>query len=114
MGIVSYNRCMHQVTVKAVFAKNVIERMTGLIGKHQAHGLVINTRFGIHTFGLKFPIDVLILDNEGHVRALKKELKPHSVYFWNPMHSIVLELPNGTIEENSIHLGSKIDLTIEE
>lgn len=105
---------MHEVPVKAVFAKNMIQRMTGLIGKHTAHGLVINTRFGIHTFGLKFPIDVLVLDNDGHVMSMKKHLKPHRVFFWNPMHDIVLELPEGTIDENNIEKGSKIDLTVEE
>lgn len=105
---------MSDVQVTAKFANNIIDRLTGLIGKHQAHGLLIKTRFGIHTFFLKFPIDVVVLDGEGSVVKLQKHLKPHRLFFWNPRFNRVLELPNKTIDENNIQMGTKINLSKDE
>lgn len=101
---------MDEVKVTAKFANNLLERMMGLIGKHEAHGLLINTRFGIHTFFLRFPIDVMVIDKSGKVVALKKHLKPHRLYLWNPKYDRVLEMPENTIEKNNIKIGTNITL----
>ena len=43
------------------------EKTLGLIGREKVTPVIFETRFGIHTFGLKVPIDVLILDNKNKV-----------------------------------------------
>lgn len=50
------------LTIKANETKNLIEKVVGLIGKDKPIALLIKTHFGIHTFGLKFSIDVLRLN----------------------------------------------------
>lgn len=105
---------MADVEVTAKFANTIFDRLTGLIGKHQAHGLLIQTRFGIHTFFLKFPIDVVVLNREGTVVACKEHIKPHRLFFWNPRYDRILELPHKTIEKNDIKIGTKINLSREE
>jgi len=102
---------MPDVQVTARFANNILDRLTGLIGKHQAHGLLIRTRFGIHTFFLKFPIDVVVIDKDDTVVKLKDYIKPHRIFLWNPKYDRVLELPKGTIKENDITIGTKIRLS---
>ena len=79
--------------------------MQGLIGKDKPYVLMIRTRFGIHTFGLKFPIDVLVLNNEDKVVSIKKNLKPNRIFSWNPLYEKVIELPVGTIKKNQIRMG---------
>ena len=86
--------------------------MAGLIGKNEPENLLITTHFGIHTFGLKFPIDVVILDKNNKVVSIKQGLKPYSIFLWNPMYEKVIELPSGTIREKSIGMHDTIDLTL--
>ena len=83
-------------------AKTLREKMIGLIGKEKPIPFLMKTRFGIHTFGLKFPIDVLVLNKNNRVVSLKKSLKPNRIFLWNPLCNKVLELPEGTIDEKHI------------
>jgi len=84
--------------------------MQGLIGKTKPQALMIKTRFGIHTFGLKFPIDILILNDKNKVILIKKNLKPNRIFLWNPIYKKVLELPPGTIEKKKIKMNMPIDI----
>lgn len=87
-------------------------KVIGLIGKKKPVSLLIKTRFGIHTFGLKFPIDVLILDKKNKIVSLKKSLKPNRIFLWNPLYEKVLELPEGTINEEGLKVGHKLNLKL--
>lgn len=93
-------------------ATNLKEKIQGFIGKDKPYALMLKTRFGIHTFGLKFPIDVLILDNKNKVVSVKENLKPNEIFLWNPIYQKVIELPGGTIEEKQIKMGMPIDISI--
>lgn len=100
------------ITIFVKKAKNLKEKIQGLIGKNKPIALMIKTHFGIHTFGLKFPIDVLILNNDNKVVSMKKNLKPNRIFFWNPMYEKVIELPHGTIEKEKIKINMPIDIRI--
>jgi len=76
---------------------NWLKAIIGLIGKNKPEPILFKTRFGIYTFFMRFPIDVIILDNKYKVVKLKENLKPNSIFVWNPKYNIVLELPAGTI-----------------
>lgn len=105
-----YNSCVVKLFVKK--AINLKEKAQGLIGKDKPCALMLETRFGIHTFGLKFPIDVLILNNDNKVMSIKKNLKPNKIFLWNPMYRKVVELPSGTIEGKRIEINIPIDISI--
>lgn len=91
-------------------AKNIKEKIIGLIGKEKPETLLIKTRFGIHTFGLKFPIDVLILNSKNQVVKIKKSLKPNRIFLWNPIHDGVIELSQETIDRKKIKINDEIFL----
>lgn len=93
-------------------AGNLKEKMQGLIGKKRPLAILIKTHFGIHTFGLRFPIDILILDNKNKTVAMKKNLKPNRIFLWNPRYEKVLELPAGTIRIKAIKINDTIDISI--
>ena len=99
------------ISLKAKYLSTLKDKTLGLIGKKNPEPVFLKTRFGIHTFGLKFPIDVLILDKENKVVKLKENLKPNSFFFWNPKYNNVLELPKGTIINSKIKIGSTISFS---
>lgn len=100
------------VSISVKEAKNLREKIQGLIGKDKPQALLIRTHFGIHTFGLRFPIDVLILNKKNEVVAIKKNLQPKKIFIWNPIYEKVLELPAGTIEKKRIKKNMPIDISI--
>lgn len=101
---------MDGVFVDVREAKSLKERVVGLIGKPEAHGILLRTRFGIHTFGLRYPIDVAVLDHKNEIVKIKKSLKPHKFFFWSPSYNKVLELPEGAIEKNGLTLGTTVKI----
>ncbi|MBI3379173.1 DUF192 domain-containing protein [Candidatus Gottesmanbacteria bacterium] len=94
--------------IKVIKAKTFWEKTVGLIGKKSPFPLVIKSRFGIHTFGLKFPIDVVVLDKKQRVAVMKQNLLPNTFFFWNPIYDLILELPSGTIKHRRIKKRVKI------
>ncbi len=97
-----------QLTVKR--AKTYREKVVGLMGSKEAYPLLLQTRFGIHTLSLKFPIDVVILDDNYIVQTIKEQLKPNTFFLWNPKFSHVLELPAGEIKKKKISIGVKLHI----
>lgn len=98
------------MTISIKEAKNLKEKLLGLIGKDKPYSLMLKTHFGIHTFGLKFPIDVLILNKKNNVVKIKKLLKPNNIFLWNPIHHTILELEKGYADKNKIKLNDHISL----
>jgi len=79
----------------------------GLLGTKKPEAILIRTRFGIHTFGLSYPIDIVILDKRNIVKTIKTKLMPNRLFFWNPMYDKVIELPEGTVEKERIKARNK-------
>lgn len=75
------------------------QKICGLTLSTKPSALCFKTRFGIHTFGMRFPIDVIILDSHNQVVRIKTNLQPNRIFLWNPKYSKVLELPPGTIQK---------------
>lgn len=95
-------------------AHTYLESAIGLIGKKTPYSLFLQTRFGIHTFGLRFPIDVIILDKNHQVVALKENLLSNRLFFWNPRYDHVLEMPAGIIKQSKIRKGSVVRLRLQD
>lgn len=101
-----YSKSMR--TISAIHAATWKDKIIGLIGKKEIKPLYFETRWGIHTFGVKKPIDVLILDSNGFVQAYKEHLLPNRFFLWSPKYKRVIELPEGTIKKDDLKLGTKI------
>ena len=89
-------------------AKNYWQEAKGLIGAEKAEPMLFKTRWGIHTFGVKFPIDVVIFGKNGRVEKIKIGLKPNRLFFWNPKFRNVLELPEGAINKAGLKIGDAL------
>lgn len=88
------------------------DKSCGLIGEKEPFRILINTRFGIHTFGVKFPIDAVVLNANCIVRKIKKSLLPNRFFFWNPLYDRILELPQGDVSKLGIEEGQKLELSV--
>ncbi len=86
------------------FTISFIDKLLGLLKKSNPRSIFFKTRFGIHTFFLKQPIDVIILDNDDKVVKLAC-MVPNKLFFWNPKYSQVLELPSATIQRTKTQIG---------
>jgi uncharacterized protein len=79
----------------------------------RGQGLWISPSHGVHTFAMRFPIDVVYLDHSCIVVHVEEELKPWRVAAVRMQASSVLELPLGTIRESQTALGDQVDIFLE-
>lgn len=85
------------------------DKLFGLLKISNPRGLIFRTRFGIHTFFLKSPIDVIVLDKDFKVVKFAT-VKPNKLFFWNPKYTQVVELPEGSIQSTKTSIGDLIKL----
>jgi uncharacterized membrane protein (UPF0127 family) len=79
----------------------------------RGQGLWIVPCHGVHTFAMRFPIDVLYLDQERIVIHIEEELKPWRMAAIRARASSVLELPTGTVRDSRTALGDQVDILME-
>ncbi len=93
-------------------AENSAERRTGLLKQDKLDrgaGLWIVPCEAVHTFFMKFAIDLIYLDRKRRVRGLVRALRPWRLSMCLPAHS-VLELPPGTIDRTNTQKGDELEL----
>lgn len=100
------------VSQKFVYLKGFIEISKGFIGKSNLEAVIFTTRFGIHTFGLRFPIDVIILDDQKKVVSLKENLKPYRIFIWNPKYKLVVEINKELIKNSNTKIGDLLQIDL--
>jgi uncharacterized membrane protein (UPF0127 family) len=91
-------------TVLATFAEvasSSATRSKGLLGRKglsAGEGLWIVPCEAVHTFGMRFPIDLVYIDREKRVRKVRSSVRPWRMSACLAAHSI-LELPSGTVHD---------------
>ncbi|MDD4953384.1 MAG: DUF192 domain-containing protein [Candidatus Omnitrophica bacterium] len=89
-------------------AGTIFTRLKGLLGKKElpkGEALVIKSCNSIHTFFMRFPIDVLFVDKGNRVVEVISSLptfRISAIYF---KASFAIELPSGTITPASVSKG---------
>jgi uncharacterized membrane protein (UPF0127 family) len=76
-------------------------------------GLWIIPSRGVHTFAMKFPIDVIYLDNKKIVVHIEQGLKPWRVAPVSMRTASVLELPDNTLQSSGTTVGDQIEIALE-
>jgi hypothetical protein len=75
-------------------------------------GLWIVPCHGVHTFGMRFPIDVIYLNGDKIVVHIENELKPWRMAPVRLAAASVLELPGNIIQSTGTSLGDEIDIAV--
>jgi uncharacterized membrane protein (UPF0127 family) len=89
------------------------KRNKGLLGRSRlapGEGLWILPCEAIHTFGMKFPIDLVYLDGKNRIKKLCRDVPPWRLSVCLSARS-VLELPSGAIRETKTRPGDIIEFS---
>lgn len=88
-------------------------RRKGLLGRTglaAGEGLWIVPCEAVHTFGMRFPIDLVYLDRKHRVVKTRSGVVPGRLSACLSAHSVV-ELPSGTVQNKTIERGDLLELT---
>lgn len=82
--------------------------LLGCDGLEPGEGLWIKPCEAVHTFGMRFAIDLVYLDRAYRVRKVRSGVRPWRMSACLSAHS-VLELPAGTIEATHTQRGDRVE-----
>jgi uncharacterized membrane protein (UPF0127 family) len=102
------------VASNVVVASTRAARAVGLLkrsGLDDGEALWIVPSRGVHTWGMRFTIDVLALDDRGVVVDRVSRLRPWRMRLPRRGTAGVLELPPGTLDASGTAIGHRIELT---
>ena len=113
MNLVAFNATKSRtVAARVETADTAATRSKGLLGRESMEAgtaLWIVPCPMIHTFFMKFPIDVLFLDADLKVRRVLEDLRPWRLSPWVWSAHSVLELPGGSLK-GSVAPGDKLEM----
>ena len=87
------------------------KRSKGLLGRDglaHGEGLWIIPCESVHTFFMRFPIDLVYLDRKNKIRKIRSAVGPWRLSACLSAHSI-LELPAGTIHDTQSQVGDTLE-----
>lgn len=102
-----------QLASNAVVAGSGAKRTKGLLGRKSlepGEGMWIVPCEAVHTFGMRFPIDLVYLDRKHRVKKVRSNVVPWRLSACLSAHSI-LELPSGTIGETLTQTGDLLEIS---
>jgi len=98
-------------------ADNFLTRLVGLLKRKNLgpeEALWLMPSKGIHTIGMKFPIDVVFLNKGSRVVGPVSGLVPNRISAVHLSGYSVLELPNGTIRKSRSEIGDQFEISLAE
>ena len=102
------------VGTRIKIADTSLTRLIGLVGKRRLDagcGLLIKPSSGIHTFGMRFAIDVVALSRNLQVLKLWHGLAPFRMTSIQLKTHCILELPAGQIRNCRIEIGDQLEFS---
>jgi uncharacterized membrane protein (UPF0127 family) len=100
------------VADKVAVAATHAERAVGLLSRTElepGEALWIVPSRGVHTWGMRFAIDIVALDDRGVVIDQVASLKPWRIRLPRRGTAGVLELPTGTLTASGTAIGHRIE-----
>jgi uncharacterized membrane protein (UPF0127 family) len=89
------------------------KRRKGLLGRERllpGEGLWILPCEAVHTFGMRFPIDLVYLDRHHRIKKVRSNVPPWRLSACLAAHS-VLELASGTIRDTQTKPGDRLEFS---
>ena len=98
---------------EVIIADTFFNRLKGLLGRNSLgakEALVIKPANSIHTFFMRFSIDLIFLDKQNRVIQVKENIKPFRLIFSSLKVLSVIELPTNTITDTQTQVGDIISV----
>jgi uncharacterized membrane protein (UPF0127 family) len=99
------------VCERCVVAYKMLARMRGLLGRRSlpvGEGLLIRPSPSVHTFFMRFPIDVVFMSRSGEVLKVCADVEPWRARSCRGAYA-VLELAAGEAERHGVAIGDNIE-----
>ena len=113
MKITVVNRSKQTLVVKHLsIARSFFRRLKGLLGTNhlpQGEGLLIQPCNSVHSFFMRYPIDVLFLDSSSVVVKVVENMTAGRVAVARAS-SAVLEVPAGTVASTKSKIGDQLHI----
>lgn len=96
---------------KVRVADSILGRLVGLLGRRSLQpdaGVWIVPANAIHTIGMLFAFDVVMIDKDFRVVSVKEMVKPFRVIFPKRRAESVIELPRHTIFRSRTEIGDQL------
>lgn len=96
---------------RALLADSFWLRLRGLLGRsslEQGEGLILVGEKSIHTFFMKFPIDVLYVDKNYRVIRTDARMVPYRLGPFVAQSAYVVEMSVGTISNTATEVGDQL------
>lgn len=93
------------------WADRAWSRMRGLLGQNElppGEGMVLVPCWSVHSFFLRFPIDVIYLDRERTVVKTVGALKPFRASLGGRSVHYAVEVPPGTVRQSGTSVGDRL------
>jgi uncharacterized membrane protein (UPF0127 family) len=103
------------VCERCLVAASPVARMRGLLGRRSlapGEGLLLRPASSVHTFFMRFPIDVVFVSAAGEVLKIAGRLPPWRTAAARGAKAVV-ELPAGEADRRGIRVGTSLDLSLE-
>jgi uncharacterized protein len=87
-------------------------RRRGLLGRDglpAGTALIITLCKGVHTFAMRFTIDVVFVDGSGTIRKIVRNMGPRRMAF-SPMASMAIECESGALPIDTLSVGDRLYL----
>jgi hypothetical protein len=103
------------ITANVEFADSFIKQVIGLMFRKSFNGVLIFdmgrlTYDGIHMLFVRFPIDVVFLDDDKKIVDVKAHVRPWvGTAFPRSLFRYAIELPAGAIERFYLKTGERLD-----
>lgn len=108
-GTLLAKRCFVAITM--------FERMKGLLGTRELQdgcGMLILPCSSVHTFFMRYPIDVAFLDKQMRVVQMVSSLPPWRAFIsMGSGAKIALELPSGKLAETNTSIGDALEIKLD-
>jgi uncharacterized protein len=101
-----------QVGSRVEVAGSNVKRSKGLLGRKgldPGEGMWIIPCEAIHTFFMRFPIDLIYLDKKLRVKKVRSSVKAWRISACLRAHSVI-ELPAGTVQESGTERGDLLEI----
>lgn len=113
-GVYVYNKTKEAfLAFRVDVADTVLRRLVGLLGRRSLKpdcGLWIYPANAIHTVGMLFEIDVVLIDKDFRVVGTSELLRPFHLIRPNFRAESVIELPPHTIFKSGTEVGDQLEI----
>jgi uncharacterized membrane protein (UPF0127 family) len=108
--VLQHERTGRVVAAEVELAADSKSRRKGLLGRDAMSpdsALIIAPCNAVHTFFMRFPIDVVFTDRSGQVLRVRRGTRPWRLALWFGAFATI-ELPEGTSERLGLATGDRI------